>query len=127
MTRPPSHHRLFGSSFEASWFTGNGPHGPHFSWHREIHGYSALEHLRSVIAEQTGRNPGFSTAVRDIALQAISLGDTTLMRRAIQVLCVVGTDDDLVSLGQLSQHPNESLRKDLRACLFIRGFKKHHP
>ena len=123
MTRPPSHPRLFGSSFEASWFVGNGPHGPHFSWHRKVPGYCGLDHLRSVVAEQTESNPGFPAAVRDIALEALLLRDTALTRRAIQVLCVVGTDADIASLRQYSEHPDESLRKDLRACLFVRGLK----
>jgi hypothetical protein len=30
MTLPSSHRRIFGSSFEASWFVNHGPHGPHF-------------------------------------------------------------------------------------------------
>ena len=123
MTRPPSHHRLFGSSFEASWFVNNGPHGPSFSWHREVPGYSALDHLRTVIADQTEASPEFPTRVRAIALSALTLGDASLMRRAVQVLCVVGTDADIEALGQYSRHPDEALRKDLRSCFFVRRLK----
>ena len=127
MTRPPFHHRVFGTSFEASWFVNNGPHGPHFTWDRDRTGHCGIEHLRRVVAEQAEHNPVFGEAVRSVALKALLIGEVNLMRRAIQVLCVVGSDDDIASLRQLAQHPSANLRKDLRACLFERGFKAACP
>jgi hypothetical protein len=47
-----------------------------------------------------------------------------MIRTAIQVLCVVGTDDDLKLVAPLMEDSREGIRVDARCCLFERGVKR---
>jgi hypothetical protein len=101
----------------------NGPHGETFSWSRE-HGHRDLDLLREFIHAREASSPGFLASARAVALKAITLPDTVMIRTAIQVLCVVGTDDDLKLVAPLMEDSREGIRVDARCCLFERGVKR---
>ncbi len=107
------------------WFVFNGPHGERFSWHRDIpRGASDLELLRDFIGERQASSSGFFDSVRAVALKAIRLPDVLMIRTAIQVLCVVGTDEDLEIIRPFLKHAVEEIKADARCCLFERGVRR---
>src|SRR5262245_55098820 len=125
MTLPSSHHRVLAAqSEEWNWLLSGGPHGSSFSWHREVRGYSGINHLRKRISEAQVPDRGFPKRLRVVARQALGFGDIDIIRRAIQVLCVVGTAGDLRRIERLLRNSDATIRKDARACLFERGIKK---
>ena len=101
-----------------------GPHGCFFSWHNHVTGHSDSESLNRQIAQRAEGDPDFPEKVRHVALEALAMESTDLIRRAIQVLTVVGTDADLELIGTFTDHPAEAVRKDARAALFERGIKR---
>ena len=106
------------------WFVLNGPHGERFSWHREVpKARRDVELLAALIEEREGANPGFAARARSVALEALELSDLILVRTGIQVLAVVGTDEDLEGIKQFVRHPNPAVAIDARCCLFERGIK----
>ncbi len=124
MTRRNTHHRLLGATPEWHWFVNRGPHGSSFTWHNEVPRYSALAGLKTYISELAEADPSFPENLRQIALDALDMDSTDLIRRAIQVLAVVGSDSDLDRLRTLADHPVNAVRKDARAALFERGIKR---
>ena len=106
------------------WFVFNGPHGERFSWHRDTAGRSDLDVLRAFIEEREAVSPGFNDSARSVALKAIRLPDVVMIRTAIQVLCVVGTDEDLKVVKPLLKHAIDAIKVDAQCCLFERGIRK---
>ena len=107
------------------WFVFNGPHGERFSWHRETsRGGSSVDVLRGFIEEREASSPGFTDSARSVALKALQLPDVVMIRTAIQVLCVVGTDEDLQVVRPLLHHAIDDVKVDARCCLFERGIHK---
>jgi hypothetical protein len=47
-----------------------------------------------------------------------------MIRTAIQVLCVVGTDEDMEVIKPLLKHTTDEIKVDAQCCLFERGFRK---
>jgi hypothetical protein len=107
------------------WFVFNGPHGESFSWHRDTpRSGGSLDLLRKILDEREALQPGFCESARGVALRALNLPDVVMIRTAIQVLCVVGTDDELGGIVTLLNHELETIRVDARCCLFERGIRK---
>ena len=107
------------------WFVFNGPHGGRFSWHSDTStGKSDLDVLRDFIEEREASSPGFCDSARSVALKAIKLPDVVMIRTAIQVLCVVGTNEDLEVVKPLVKHTIDEIKLDARCCLFERGIHK---
>ena len=71
----------------------------------------------------TETDPEFSIKARNIALEALNAEDSDTLCRAIQVLCVTGSDEDLVRLSKLAV-TDEKVGKHLKSCLFTRGIRK---
>jgi len=106
------------------WLLRNGPHGSGFNWAPQLNGrYDSVEHLKRVIAEWTEQDRLFPVKARLAALEALAYEQPAILRRAIQVLAIVGTDEDLTLVGRLQGHPNEAVANDARSCLFERGIK----
>jgi hypothetical protein len=80
--------------------------------------------LREFIHAREASSPGFLESARVVALEAITLRYTAMIRTAIQVLCIVGTDDDLELVTPLLEDSREAIRVDARCCLFERGVKR---
>jgi hypothetical protein len=106
------------------WFVFHGPHGERFAWPRERGCRSDLDLLREFISEREASSPGFCASARAVALKAITLPDTVMIRTAVQVLCVVGTDEDLKLVEPLFEDGCEAIRVDATCCLFERGVKR---
>jgi hypothetical protein len=101
------------------WFVFNGPHGERFSWDRHT-----VELLRDSVLERETSSPGFAESARAVALKAIKLPDDVMIRTAIQVLCVVGTHEDLELIKPFLKHPTRGIVVDARSCLFERGIQR---
>jgi hypothetical protein len=107
-----------------SWFTSKGPHGEHFSWHRDsVHPKRHIEMLRDSMAEYEAAAPGFLAKARLVALAAIKNPHPLTIATGIQVLTVVGTGSDLEIVKRLSRHPDERVATHARTALFERGIK----
>jgi HEAT repeat protein len=106
------------------WFVFNGPHGQKFEWHRSHPRCSRdLDLLRQFIEERSAQIPDFTERARVVALHALALEDDVMVRTAIQVLCVVGTPEDLDLIVPLLRHRSRAVRSDAQACLFERGVR----
>jgi hypothetical protein len=93
MTLKQNHHRVLGENPEWHWLMKRGPHGAEFPWDiGTAPGYHALNHLREIVDEHNIEIPGWSERVRLVALDALGFEEEEIVRRGIQVLCVVGTD-----------------------------------
>jgi hypothetical protein len=107
------------------WFVFNGPHGESFAWHRDSpRSGGGLDLLRKIVEEREALQPGFCESARRVAVKALNLPDAVMIRTAIQVLCIVGTDEDLESIRTLLTHELEAIRVDAQCCLFERGIQK---
>ena len=105
------------------WFMKNGPHGSSFKWHQELPRYNALNHLREIVAEHQEIDNTFIEKARKAAISALGADDIELIRRGIQVLCVVGTDEDVRSLRSFLEHENPNVVIDTKCCIFERRLK----
>jgi hypothetical protein len=74
--------------------------------------------------EREAASPGFIDSARTVALKAMKLPDVPMIRTAIQVLCIAGTDEDIELIEPLLKHAAEEVRVDARCCLFERGIHK---
>lgn len=124
----PKHERdLTGRGGVWPWLLTNGPHGPSFEWgqspqaprdHRDI------DLLRRFIAERADASPSFATDARAAAMELLTTGEETVfLRRAIQVMAVLGTPEDIGTIEKYLRHSNAGVRKDARACLFELGVR----
>jgi hypothetical protein len=107
-----------------SWFTSKGPHGEHFSWHRDsVHPKRHIEMLRESMSEMEAAVPGSLAKARTVALAAIENPHPLTIATGIQVLAVVGTDSDLKAVKKLTSHLDERVAMHARTALFERGIK----
>jgi hypothetical protein len=106
------------------WFLCNGPHGEQFKWHKSSVAPRDIDSLREFIAEITEEDSDFPSKARDVALKALENDDAIVIRTGIQVLAILGTDDDLIIIKNFLTHSDENVVKDARCCLFERGFKQ---
>ena len=99
------------------WFILNGPHGDRFKWSAD------LDLLRRFIFERSERDAAFPEKARSVALRALQLDDPVLVRTGLQVLAVVGREDDLPAIMKLRHDTDETVAKDARCCLFEHGVR----
>jgi len=106
------------------WFVCNGPHGARFQWHRDSAShFRDVDLLREFISEREVANPGFSEKARLTAIEALDSEDAVLVATGIQVLAVVGTEDDVRLIQKTANHRNEDVKKHARCALYERGVK----
>jgi hypothetical protein len=72
---------------------------------------------RQWIEETAEARPGFAEQLRAVALEALSGSDSTLVRRGLVALSVVGTDDDLAAIEVLGEG-NDGVAADARYAAF---------
>ena len=104
------------------WFVCNGPHGERFTWHRE-HGMRDIDLLAKVIDERETANTGFREKSRLTALESLQGDDPILILTAIQVLTIVGSDEDIRSLKSFLSHADARIPANVRSASFERGIK----
>jgi len=105
------------------WFILNGPHGERFQWERFGDLPRDIEYLKEFIDERTAADPAFPQKARLIALKALESSNSVLVRTAIQVLTVLGTDDDMEVIKRYLEADSEEIIKDAKCSLFERGIK----
>ena len=107
------------------WFVCNGPHGERFSWHKDAPvSKRDIELLAEFIEVREKAGSGFKNNARLTALEAITHTDPVMVLKAIHVLTVIGTDEDLVRVQKLLAHPDQIVCKHARSALFERGVKQ---
>ena len=108
------------------WLLTRGPHGQSFEWGQTPgtpRDFRSLDLLRRSIAEQSSSDESFIANVRAAALELLTTDDPELLRRALQVLSVVGDETDTQTMESFLDHQDAGVRKDARASLFERGVK----
>ena len=119
--------RELGTDQERHWFFGRGLLGENFEWHTEYGQWtklpSGLERMRNQIVDMTAADPEARSRLRSIALEALESAEADHVRRGVQVLCVLGTDEDLKRVLGLKEHSSTEVVRDVRSCLFERGIK----
>lgn len=105
------------------WFILNGPHGERFQWERFGDLPRDIEYLRKFIDERTEADPMFSENARLIALKALGSDNSVLIRTSIQVLAVLGTDEEMEVIKGYLNSEDDNIAKDARCSLFERGIK----
>lgn len=105
------------------WFICNGPHGELFEWQTNFVGESDSVYLRKFINQKLEANPEFNNYARIIALEALSNVDPVIVCKGIQVLSILGSDNDLLNLKSLLKSDNELIVKNTKSCLFERRIK----
>jgi hypothetical protein len=105
------------------WFILNGPHGERFKWERFGELPRDIEYLRKFIDERTISDPEFSERARIVALKALKSHNVVLTKTAIQVLTVLGTDDDMNIVRDFVGCENTDIDKEAKCALFERGIK----
>jgi hypothetical protein len=109
-----------------AWLVNNGPHGSSFEWGqtpqtpRELR---ELDLLRKIVAERAASDPSFPHLARSAALELLTETDVDYVRRAIQVLSVVASTEDVDAVRHLLRHHDAGVRKDACACLFELGVR----
>ncbi len=105
------------------WFVLNGPHGEAFRWAKDTPARRDLELLREFIQQNETSSPGFENRAHAVAREALTLENPVLVRTGIQVLTVIGDEDDLAVIETLLRHPDPRVARDAGAALFERGVK----
>ena len=106
------------------WFICNGPHGERFSWVREFsHAPGDLSLLKEFIDEKVSFDPEFRNKARTVALLSLDIANVAMVRKAIQVLCIIGNEKDMELIKELVYSDNEEIVKDAKCCLFERKIK----
>ena len=106
-----------------SWFILNGPHGERFQWERYGELPRDIEYLRKFIDERAVSDPMFPQKARLVALKALESNHPVLVRTSIQVLTVLGTEEDMENIKAFLEAEDEEIAKDARCSLFERGIK----
>jgi hypothetical protein len=109
-----------------SWLLTRGPHGPSFEWGkrpRTPNRIRDLNYLRESISAQTSTDPSFPVDLRHAALELLAEENPEFIRRALQVLSVVGLNEDADTLKSFLDHDDALVRKDAQASLFELGEK----
>jgi len=105
------------------WFILNGPHRERFQWESFSDLPRDIEYLKDFIDERAASNTFFPEKARLVALQALESDNAILVRTAIQVLTVLGTDDDMNIIKEYLTSENVDIAKDAKCSLFERGIK----
>ena len=108
------------------WLVTRGPHGLSFEWGQQPRAprdFRCFDLLRSAIAEQAESDESFPAELRNAALELLADDDVEFIRRALQVLSVVGAEGDDEFMKSFLNHPDANVRKDAQASLFERGVK----
>ena len=109
------------------WFILNGPHGEGFQWvrHRPLpkHIPDDLGHLAMFIEEKSLLYPAFKDRARQISLQCLFRENNVLIRTAIQVLTIVGTEEDMKLVKDFVHDEDVAIQNDAKCALFERGIK----
>jgi len=107
------------------WFILNGPHGERFKWDRNtpLPKEKDIQFLNKFIEERTESDPEFKSKIRDIALLVLERENAILIRTAIQVLTIVGSDEDMSLIQQFIESDNIDIQNDAKCALFERGIK----
>ena len=103
------------------WLALRGPHGDDFTWAQTKNqppGYVGVEHLERIVAERQDGEASFRPRARDLVRMALSSTDIGLLRRAIQVAAVVGTEEELLRIVSLTSHENAAVVADAKAGAF---------
>jgi hypothetical protein len=103
------------------WLVLNGPHGDGFTWTQTKNQpprYVGVEHLEQIVAERHDADPTFRTRAREIVRMALTSTDMDLLRRAIQVAAVIGSEEELHRIQGLAAHENQAVAADARASGF---------
>ncbi len=74
--------------------------------------------IRQWIGEAEAAIPGFRSRLRVACLEILREDDRTLVRQALQCFATVGVAEDLALLRGLLQHPDETIARDAKTCLF---------
>ena len=105
------------------WFILNGPHGEQFQWNRFGTLPKDIEYLEKFINEREDTELGFREKIREISLKSLDRDNIILIRTAIQVLTIVGNDDDIKLVVQFVEDENIDIQNDAKCALFERGIK----
>ncbi len=107
------------------WFILNGPHGKRFKWDKNtiLPKEKDIQFLDKFIEKRTESDSEFKRKIRDIALLALERENPILIRTAIQVLTIVGSDEDMDLIQQFVESENIDIRNDSKCALFERGVK----
>jgi hypothetical protein len=105
------------------WFILNGPHGERFQWKRYGELSRDIETLEKFIDERSTDDVEFKNKIRDISLSSLSKDNDILIRTAIQVLTIVGDEDDMQIVGNFVNDENTDIKNDAKCALFERGLK----
>lgn len=105
------------------WFILNGPHGERFKWVQYNSLPKDIEYLTKFIEQYSENIPDFKNKIRQIALLTLDRENIILIRTAIQVLTVVGNDDDMNLIQSFVIHNDSDIQKDAKCALFERGIK----
>ena len=105
------------------WFILNGPHGERFRWERFGDLPRDIEYLQQFIDERKMVYVDFQARARQVSLKALQSDNAIFVRTAIQVLTVIGADEDMKIIGDFIYSENADIVKDAKCCLFERGFK----
>jgi hypothetical protein len=103
------------------WFLKRGPHGPDFTWgqtRRQPPGYVGVEHLQEIVEENAKLDTSFTEKARCVVARALNSNETQILRRAIQVAAVLGSQDELEAVSRLTKSENEAVVADAKACAF---------
>lgn len=114
---------------EWQWFLNNGPHGNNFTWgqtKKEPAGYVGVEHLQEIIDEKIGQDSQFLNKAKKVVDIALHSNSINLIRRGIQVASVIGELEELALVGALTNHANQEITKDAKACVFVLKRKLRH-
>ena len=103
------------------WLALRGPHGAGFTWAQtknEPPGYVGVEHLERIVAEKQEADPTFVPTASAVVEKALKSTDIDLLRRAIQVGAVVGSEAELRRIQELTQHEDPEVAADAKAGAF---------
>lgn len=105
------------------WFILNGPHGERFQWVKFGDLPRDIEFLSDFIDERAISDSSFPEKARLVALKELKSNNDILVRTAIQVLTVLGTDDDMQIIKDYVNSENIDIANDAKCSLFERGIK----
>jgi hypothetical protein len=105
------------------WFILNGPHGERFQWKRYGTLPSDIEMLGQFIDERSADDPEFRKKIRDISVSSLAKSNSVLIRTAIQVLTVVGDEEDMQVVQHFVDSEDLDIKNDAKCALFERGIK----
>jgi len=103
------------------WLLKRGPHGSDFTWgqaRREPAGYVGVVHLQEIVEEQSDLDPTFLNRAKAAVGLALRSENPKILRRAIQVASVLGSEEEIKVISSIVKHGDVSVAADARACTF---------